>query len=239
MNLRSLFTKKTDPAIQFSIKLKQLSKVPLAHRNIEWDKEFMANLGEAHLASKIPQVAVGEDGFQYFQLEIPDVGAPFQAYTVSKLIEDHLLKDGLGITVSSYGEKPDMRFSYGELLNYHYRKSFRSNQQNWLAPSPNQFSGNEEILGGDPAPSILHPLTRKILLAYMVKNGFHFPKVAHMNILTENGIMNQLVFNLVPSFFQNEKHFQDVLSSLKWYLPVHYTYTAIPEHYLGDLFFDL
>lgn len=239
MNFKKLFSKKADPAIQNSIRLKQLSRVPLAQRDIKWDKDFMANLGEAHLTCKTPQIKKGEDGFPYFQLLIPEVGAPFQVYTVSKLIEDHLLKDGLGITVSSYSEKADMRFSYGELLNYHYRKSFRTNQQNWLPPSPNQFNGEVEIIGGNPSPSILHPLTRKLILSYLVKNNFHFPKVSHINIKNGDEIMNQLVFNLIPSYFQNEKHFQDVLSSLKWYLPVHYTYTAIPEEYLGDIFFDL
>ncbi|GLR20096.1 hypothetical protein [Portibacter lacus] len=239
MKLRNLFAKKIDPAIQHSIELKALSKVPLAERNLTWDKNFMKHAGEAHLACRIPQIEKGDDGFPYFQLEIPNVGAPFQAYTISKLIEDHLLKDGLGASITAYGEKPEMRFSYGELLNYHYRKSFRSNLQNWLPPSPTQFQNEKEILGGNPTASILHPLTRKVILAYLVKNNYHFPKVSLLNIMTENGIMNQLVFNLVPSKFNSEKHFQAVLSSLKWYLPVHYTYTSMPEHYLGELFFDL
>ncbi len=239
MNLRNLFTRKTDPGIQHSMRLKELSKIPLALRNIDWDHEYMDNLGEAKLSCRTPQIARGEDGFTYFQLEIPDLGAPFQSYKLSSLIESDLLKDGHGAIVYSYGAEADRRFSYGELLNYQLRKEFRSNIQNWLAASPDQFMKYEDLMGGNPIESILHPLTRKLLLAYIVKNGFHFPKVSHLNIMTENGIMNQLVFNLEPRMFKDAKHFDSVLSSLKWFLPMHYTYTSVPEHYLGDIFYDL
>ncbi len=246
MNLKRLFSfkskekqEKIDRGIAASIQLKALSRIPLSNRDLDWDRAFMKNTGEAHLACKVPQIQDGADGFPYFQLEIPDVETPFQAYTVEKLIEDHLLKDGLGVSVTSYDEKPDRTYSYGELLNYHYRKTFRSNQKNWIKPSPDQFDGGYEILGGNPSEKILHPLARKVILAYLVKNKVHFPKISLLNIKTSDGLMNQLVFNLVPTQFIDEKHFQAVLSSLAWFLPVHYTYTSIPEHYLGDLFFDL
>lgn len=246
MNLKKLFgfSKKEKEAteeegIAASMKLKELSRVTLANRDLEWDHSFLKHVGEAHLACKIPQIAAGKDGFPYFQMEIPDIGAPFESYTISSMVEEKLLQDGFGVSISSYHDSPDITLSYGEILNYHYRNSFRSNMKNWVKPTPNQFEGGHEILGGNPSENILHPYTRKVILAYMVKNNFHFPKVSLLNIMTENGIMNQLVFNLVPSYFRNENHFQDVLSSLSWFLPMHYTYTAIPEHYLGELFFDL
>ncbi|WP_235295914.1 hypothetical protein [Portibacter marinus] len=239
MVLKRLFSKKPDEGIEHSIQLKALSKVPLSHRDLEWDRSFMAHLGKAKLACRTPQIAKGEDGFTYFELEIPDVGAPFQAYTVENLISDHLLRDGHGVKVFSYSREEDRRFSYGELLNYYYRQEFRSHIQNWLKPTPDQFSGELNIMGGDPAESVLHPFTRKLILAYLVKNGFHFPKISHINVMTKDGIMNQLVLNLEPSMFLNQKHFQDVLSSLKWYFPVHYTYTSVPEHYLSNIFYDL
>lgn len=246
MNFRNLF-KSGKPqklsadeiALQHSIELKKLSRIPLSDRNLEWDRSFMKHAGEAHLGCKVPQIEHGKDGFPYFQLEIPDIGAPFQAYTISSLIQSDILKDGIGVSISSYDDKPDRIFSYGELLNYHYRKTFRSNMKNWIQPSPNQFDGNLEILGGNPSEIILHPLSRKVILAYLVKNNVHFPKVSLLNVMTDNGIMNQLVFNLVPSQFEDEKHFQACLSSLAWFIPMHYTYTSIPEHYLGELFFDL
>mgnify|MGYP000073250943 CR=1 FL=1 len=239
MNFKGLFSRRKDESINYTVKLKELSKVPLAHRDLEWDRTFMNNLGQAKLACRLPQIAKGEDGFTYFQLEIPDVGAPFQSYQVEEMIEKHLLKDGHGIKVFSYGEEADRRFSYGELLNYYYRNEFRSNIQNWLPPSEDQFSGDMNIVGGDPAETVIHPLTRKIILSYIVKNGFHFPKISHLNVLTENGIMNQLVFNLEPRMFRDKNHFDKVLSSLKWYLPMHYTYTSIPEQYLSNIFYDL
>ncbi len=246
MSLKNIFgfsgrekKEKLDEGIQHSIKLKELSRIPLANRDLNWDREFMKYAGKARLACKVPQLQTESDGFTYFQMEIPDVGAPFEAYTIEDLIEKNLLKDGHGISIRSYDEEPDRTFSYGELLNYHYRGAFRSNMKNWVPPSLNQFDGDREILGGNPSESILHPHTRKAILAYCVKNNFHFPKVALLNIMTENGIMNQLVFNLVPQYFNDEKHFQAILSSLAWFLPVHYTYTSIPEHYLGELFFDL
>ena len=246
MNLKKLFglSKKSSEdeesvAIEASVKLKELSRITLAERNLEWDKSFMKYAGKAKLASKIPQIAHGKDGFPYFQMEIPDVGAPFESYTIENMIEEKFLKDGYGVSISSYDEAPDMTLSYGELLNYHYRKTFRSNMKNWIKPTPDQFAGKTEILGGNPSEQVLQPYTRKVILAYMVKNNFHFPKVSLLNIMSDHGIMNQLVFNLVPSYFRNENHFQAVLSSMAWFLPVHYTYTAIPEHYLEDLFFDL
>lgn len=246
MNFRNLFKlgkaekiSNDEKAIQHSIELKKLSRIPLSDRNLDWDRSFMEHAGEAHLACKIPQIEHDKDGFPYFQLEIPDVEKPFQAYTISSLIGRNILKDGIGVSISSYDDSPDRTFSYGEILNYHYRKSFRSNKKNWIPPSPTQFDGEMEILGGNPSEIILHPFSRKVILAYLVKNNVHFPKVSLLNVMTDNGIMNQLVFNLVPSQFENEKHFQACLSSLAWFLPMHYSYTSIPEHYLGELFFDL
>ena len=246
MNLKRLFglekNQKIDSeakGINDSIKLKELSRVPLADRNLEWDHNYMKYAAEAHLACKIPQVDKSENGFTYFQLEIPDVGKPFQAYTIAKLIKEHLIADGIGVSVSSYDEKPDVLLSYGELLNYHLRKSFRSNIKNWITPSPTQFDGQLEIMGGNPSELILPRETRRIMLDYFVKNNIHFPKVSFLNVMTSDGLKNQLVFNIIPAQFNSERHFQTFLSSLSWFLPVHYTYTSIPDEYLGDLFFDL
>lgn len=245
MNFKKLFSFKSksssddEDGIFHSTKLKELSRIIIANRDLDWDRAFMAHAGKAHLACRIPQIEKEGNGFSYFQLEIPDTGKPFQSYTIESLIEEHLLKDGLGAAIRSYDKDPDMIFSYGELLNYHFRKTFRSNQKNWIKPSPNQFDGSKEIIGGNPSPIILPEVSRKVLLKYFVKNNIHFPKISFLKIMTDDGIMNQLVFNIIPKQFIDEKHFQKFLSSIAWYLPMHYTYTSIPQHYLGDLFFDL
>lgn len=243
-NLKNLFGNNKnkeveDRRLEASIELKKLSRERPEKRDARWEAKFLENLGEAHLACLLPQIQQKKDGFKYFSMEIPDIGAPFQSYVVSEMIESHLLKDGLGVSVQSYHDDPDVLISYGEILNYHYRKTFRSSIKNWIAPTPNQFNEHGEILGGNPSDLIIHPLARKVILAYLVTHNVHFPKVSLLNIMTDNGIMNQLVFNLVPEMFQSNEHFHATLGRLSWYLPKHYTYSSIPEHYLGDLFFDL
>lgn len=246
MNLKSLFgfgkkddKSELDSGIECSIKLKELSRIPLVNRDLEWDRAFIKNAAQAHLACKVPQIQNEQNGFPYFQLEIPDVGKPFEAYTIEKLIETDLLRDGKGACIYSYDNKPDLLLSYGELLNYHYRGTFRSNIKNWLAPSPNQFQSDKEIMGGNPSEKILTSEAREVIKSYLKKNGIEEPKISLLNIMTENGIMYQLVFNLNVAQFDDEKHFQACLSSLAWFLPIHYTYTAIPEHYMRAVFHDL
>ena len=96
-----------------------------------------------------------------------------------------------------------------------------------------------ELMGGNPNEAILHPYSREVIRTYLKGNNINSPKVSLLNIMTEHGLMNQLVFNLEPHMFDDEKHFQACLSSLAWFLPMHYTYTAIPERFLEELFFNL
>lgn len=228
-----------NPEMSDSVILKDLSRIPLADRDLDWDRKYLKHAPKAKLACRIPQVQHESNGFPYFQLEIPDVNQPFQAYTIDELIISDLLRDGIGACIYSYDKTPDVLLSYGELLNYHSRGSFRSNIKNWIPPTPHQFNEMNELMGGNPNEAILHPYSREVIRTYLKGNNINSPKVSLLNIMTEHGLMNQLVFNLEPHMFDDEKHFQACLSSLAWFLPMHYTYTAIPERFLEELFFNL
>ena len=221
--------------------IQNLVQTPHESRDEAWSYEFLNHVSQASFKCTNPQVIVGPDGFPYFQLLLPESGTSFECYVIENMIDDFLLEKGLGVVVNPEGGNPDWVFTYGDVLSYKLFGGFYTD-------SGIRFSTNikdetiqeqENVMVAQPSAAILPAYTRKIVQQFLTENGIKKPKIFLMIRGEGENITHDLVFNITPNNFETEDSYRNVMQSLAWFLPKHYSLIGMNEENFKDVFENL
>jgi hypothetical protein len=209
----------------------ELLLVPREERDENWVNRFLADLPLASFRCGTPQLIAGPDGFPYFQLFLPEPGEEFQCFVIDRMITDFLVERGYGVVINPGAGQPDWVLTYGDLLNYHLNGNFFtldslfSNSDN----AEDVVTTGEEIMVGQPSEIILPAFTRKLLKDFFELNGIEGPKVMLMMRKKGEEVSQDLVFNITPEGFESETHYRNMMQTVTWYLPRHYSVVGLNE----------
>lgn len=219
----------------------ELLLVPREERDENWVDRFLYNLPAASFRCGTPQVIAGPDGFPYFQLLLPEHGEEFQCFVIDKMIPDFLVERGYGVVLNPGSGQPDWVLTYGDILNFHLNGSFFTMESDFSdRNTPDEVvSEGEEIMVGQPSETILPQETRKLLKDFFQLNGIEDPKV--MLMMRKNGeeVSQDLAFNITPEGFESEQHYRNMMQTVTWYLPRHYSVVGLHDNHLENGFMSL
>lgn len=228
-------TKRTEPYLGDLEKtgiLFTLLETPVAERDDSWQKSFLANIPQASFRCGEPQVITGPDGFLYFQLLLPEPNKSFNCFVIDQMMDDFLLDSGFGVVINPTANSADWVLSYGDILNYHLNKEFFTTDNHlFLNRSGKEvITEDEEVLIGQPSELLLPNSTRKLIRELLQNNGIKKPKMLLMMRRLKSGEVSQdLVFNLTQDKFDSESIYHDMMRTITWYLPKHYTIVGTSE----------
>ncbi|MCD6040215.1 MAG: hypothetical protein K0S27_1615 [Gammaproteobacteria bacterium] len=208
----------------------KLVQIPLNRRDDRWQIEFSTHLPTASFRCGNPQIITGPDGFPYFQLLLPLPGVNFESFSISKMMDDFLLSEGLGVVLNADLPQPDWVLSYGDIVNLKLNGSL-------LPPPDHSFviENNMEqevlrkgatIISGKPAPHLYPPTVSSPLKKMLQHNGIRDPKFALVCLHPEKNSRFELAFNISPQDFSSREHYLSVFRAIGWYLPKHYAYVG-------------
>jgi hypothetical protein len=221
----------------------QLVQTPPDKRDEKWQQTFLANIGQASFRCGDPQLITGPDGLPYFQLFLPEPNKSFQCFVIEKLIDDFLLTSGYGVVINPSENRADWVLSYGDILNMHLNKTFYTTTENSFSKeiSNETISENEEVMIGQPSESILPKQCRRIIAEFLKMNGVNSPKVLLLMRAKKDmqSLTQDIVFNLTINDFKDENTFREIMQTISWYLPRHYSISAMSENSFGKGFMPL
>lgn len=220
-----------------------LVKVLQSDRDEIWNQAFLANVTQASFCCGEPQVITGPDGFPYFQLFLPEPNKSFQCYVIENMKDDFLLATGLGVVINPGSDSADWVLSNGDIVNLHLNNSFYTTGQTSFSNrnGVETLTESEEVMVGQPNEKLLPASTRKLLREYLNRIGMPEPKVLLLmrKLKDGTGVSQDLVFNVTPDLFEDEKGYRAVMRTIAWYLPRHYSFVGMSEETLGTDFMPL
>lgn len=218
-----------------------LLNIPREQRDENWVERFLKALPKATFHSASPQLIAGPDGFPYFQLFVSQPGDDLQPYVIEEMIHGFLVERGYGIVINPGTAQPDWVLTYGDILNYSLTGNFFTIDS--LFSNHNKVDeavkAGEEIMVGQPSESILPQQTRKLLKDFFELNSIQNPKVMLMVRKTDDEVQQDLVFNITPSLFDSEDQYRNMMQTVTWYLPRHYSIMGLAEENIENGFMPL
>jgi len=218
-----------------------LLSVAKAERDEQWADRFLADLPLASFRCGTPQIVAGPDGFPYFQLFVPAPGEEFQSFVVERMTKEFLLERGYGVLINPGAEDPDWVLSYGDILNYSLNGAFFTHDSLFSSSGDDAIVGSadEEIMIGQPAENILPGQTRKLLKDFFELNGIEDPKVLMMVRKNGTEMCQDLAFNITPAHFESDTHYRNMMQTVTWYLPRHYSLIGLNDPEIDKGFMPL
>jgi hypothetical protein len=220
-----------------------LVKTPPAERDDQWQNTFLQNIAQASFRCGDPQLQTGPDGFPYFQLHLPEPNKSFQCYVIDRMKDDFLLTKGFGVVINPAPNSADWVLSYGDILNFHLNQTFYTTEETPFSKevTDETISGNEEVMIGQPSEALLPKQARKVIGDFLKMNNVKNPKILLMMRPKKDGpgVSQDLVFNITPKNFDNENTYRNVMRTIGWYLPRHYSFVGMDEKTLGSGFENL
>ena len=209
--------------------IRRLCDVSKDSRDLIWRNELLKNIGSASFKCDNPQIIEGPDEMKYFQLLIPEPNKEFECFVIEHMIDDYLLKDGLGVIINANKSEPDWVLSYGDIVNYHINKEFLTTDSQFLESRKGDeiLKTEQRVRVGQPSENILPLQTRKVIREYLESFGIS-PKICLMEWVDKEGKFD-IVFNVVPNMFSDKDAFRVIMGSVKWFFPRHYSIVCRDE----------
>lgn len=225
-------------SLEKTIHIQHALKTPLAERDSVWIDDFLQNIDECNLQLADPEVSIANDGYPYVHVNTIDADKNFRAFVIRNELET-MLQNGFGLVINAQNGQPDWMFSYGDLLNYKLYKEFYTDES-VFSPKGRNFtiSPDEKILVGQPSEAILPQQVRKQIREYLNFSGIKNGKVLLMarNYESDEEASQDLVFNITPTQFANKEEYTQVMNTLAWFLPRHYSIVGVDEMVLQSGF---
>jgi len=218
--------------------INNLLSISLEKRDNVWVSEFINNIADANLAISEPEIIMSTEGFPYFNLRSVEPEENFQAYVIKDKLSV-LLQNGFGVALNTKKENPDWMFSYGDLLNYAIREEFYTDDHHFSINNQDFVIGSEEeILVGQPSEEILPRYARQQISEFLQYSGVKNPIVMLIarNYNDEQKVTQDLVFNITPKNFSNEKEYQVAMNTISWFLPKHYSLVGMDAETMASGF---
>ncbi len=218
----------------------RLLQTPKAGRDAPWEAAFLENIVQASFRCGQPQVVNGPDGLRYFQLLLPEPNTAFECFVMERMIPGFLLQSGIGVVINPTAGGADWVLSYGDLLNLYLNGVFYTTTENSFSKERGNetLTESEEVMVGQPSEMLLPKQARAVIARFLKENGLANPKVFLLmrHGKEGTGISQDLVFNLTPEDFVDRETYQEVMKTLGWYLPRHYSYVGTGTADLEDSF---
>lgn len=221
-----------------TLAIQKLIRIPKEQRDQQWISDFITNVDECNLKLGDPEVAIANDGFPYMNLKTVEEGADNGTFVIVNEI-DRILQHGFGMVINAGAGHPDWLFSCGDLLNYRLNGEFYTDDSLFSAHGEDfNISADEKILVGQPSDEILPNISRQHIREFLesvkVRNG----KVLLMarNYENETEATQDLVFNITPDNFSSGEDYQQVMQTIAWFLPRHYSIAGIHEESVNNGF---
>lgn len=217
--------------LEKTLVINSLMQIPFGDRDEKWRDDFLLSIAAANLKLGNPEVTLSQDGFPYFHLQTVAAGESFQAFVIQNQLPN-ILEKGFGVVINAQQEQPDWVFSFGDLTNFHLTGSFYTEISNFSASTAYQAIGkDEEIMVGQPSEEIFPTYLRMHIKEFLNYEGVKNPKIMLLarNVHDENLASKDLVFNIMPTQFAAEADFQNIMNTLQWFLPKHYSFFGIDE----------
>lgn len=225
-------------SLEKSINIQHLLETPLKERDSSWIDSFLEDIDESKLQLADPEVAIANDGYPYVHVKTADPDASFQAYVIKSEVET-MLQNGFGLVINAHKDQPDWLFSYGDLLNYQLNGEFYTDDS-IFSPHGKDFvvPQDEKILVGQPSEDIIPQQTRQHLREYLRFSGIKNAKVLLMarNYENEETASQDIVLNITPDQFANMNEYNQVMNTIAWFLPRHYSIVGVDEMVLQSGF---
>ncbi len=217
--------------LEKTITINKLMETPLEERDAQWIADFLQHIDEANLKVGEPEVIMSQDGFPYFNLKTIQEDENFHAFVIKGKLPT-IMSNGFGVAINAHKPQPDWIFTFGDLLNLQLNGEFYTDEHLFSRNNSNFAIGkDEEILVGQPSEAILPAYVRQQLREFLQYSGVKMPKIMLIarNYKDESTVSQDLVFNLTPKNFANEKDYQQAMNSLSWFLPRHYSIVGMDE----------
>jgi len=215
---------------------RHLASVPEA-RNAKWRHRFYDLIAEARFCQRDPRIAVGADGFPYYQLDVPRARGPAGTIALAALLE-LATSSGFGISVNAGAAEPWI-FTCGDLVTRRAFNSFefpRIGIPGGAGPVMRQVrkQTSDVSIGAPPAtllPGFVQPLLRRY---FTQRLGIAEPGVLAMLSAAQNP-PEQLVFRLSRADFSDQHTFETALAGVTWFLPRHVVVSVLPPDVVAGL----
>ena len=227
--------------LEKTVIINNLIQTPFEERDQQWVENFLNAIDQANLKLGSPEVILANDGFPYIQLQTVTTDESFQAFVINKQLPT-ILMQGLGIVLNAQNEKPDWVFSYGDIVNYELNDAFYTEESIFSQNKENVVIGQDEkILIGQPSDAILPKYLRNQLREFLQHAGIQNPKsmLIARNFEDESSVKQDLVFNFTPPQINNEKAFEQIATTIGWFLPKHYSVLFIDENAVENGFQEI
>ncbi|MFD2742037.1 MULTISPECIES: hypothetical protein [Sphingobacterium] len=217
--------------LEKTINLQHLLDIPLASRDPKWVADFLDNIDECNLQLAEPEVAVANDSFAYMNAHTVDAEKNFRAFVIRNEL-DTILANGFGLVINAHKDQPDWIFSHGDLLNlklnnefYTDDSAFSEHGKDFVLPK------DESVLVGQPSEDILPTQSRMHIRSFLEYTGISNGKVMLIarNYENEELMTQDLIFNITPKMFATQNAYVQVMNTISWFLPRHYSIAGVDE----------
>ncbi|MCL7987780.1 hypothetical protein M8998_07500 [Sphingobacterium sp. lm-10] len=217
--------------LEKTINLQHLLETPLPNRDANWIADFLDNIDECNLQLAEPEVAVANDSFPYMNARTVAPETNFKAFVIRNEL-DTILANGFGLVINAHNDQPDWIFSHGDLLNlklnnefYTDESAFSEHGKDFVLPK------DEQVLVGQPSEAILPAQTRTHLREFLAYSGMNNGKVMLIarNYEDEQNMTQDLIFNITPKLFATQDAYVQVMNTISWFLPRHYSIAGVDE----------
>jgi len=224
--------------LEKTVIINTLMQTPFDQRDECWRDRFLGSVDGANLKLSPQEVVIASDGYPYFLLETVRPDENFKAFVINQQLPK-ILQSGFGVVINMHHARPDWVFSYGDIVNLELNDEFYTNESIF---SENQkyvtLSPGEKVAIGQPSENILPLYLRTQLRDFLTQAGVATPKAMLLarNYDDEQHATQDLVFNLTTDQFADQETFDEVLKTIAWFLPRHYSFLCIDETSLQEGF---
>lgn len=217
--------------LEKTVTIQTLMHTPFEKRDENWRDSFLQAIDGANLKLAPQEIVLGKDGFPYLQLETVRPEESFKAFVINKQLPT-ILQQGLGIVINAQDTRADWIFSYGDIVNLELNDEFYTDDSIFSAQQENiSLSPEEKVLIGQPSDSILPKYLRTHLREFLKHFGVKTPKIMLLarDYEDDEKVSQNLVFNFTPAQFADDNAFNEVMKTIAWFLPRHYSFFCIDE----------
>lgn len=213
-------------------RLATLIAVPPEQRDDAWADSFLAAAPNASLTSFEPQIAVGPDGFPYFQLALPEGGA-FTPFSIVHILKD-CLENGVGAVIHTNtrrDENPAWVFTLGDLVSYSLFQDFSGDPKVYKneEPPPDE-NVNQSLLRAAPSEEYF-PAGARAAMGRFMHGPFQVPE-PKIGLVSGPSLRPQesLMVNLRASDYGGDaEKLSSAMGYLTWFVPKTYSVMALPD----------
>ena len=213
------------------MKFEELIQQNEAHRNEQWEKDFLAQFPEQKVVLESEEVRMGSDSWPYLFVRSESNSTE----PVWKVIE-WLSQKGVGLALNTHKQIPDYIFTYGMIWFFKEEGVFHKPSSEASLSKKAQFEEGQKIISGPPNAQYIPPYVREILKEFFLDQ--ELKEGVRWSIVSADGKHYDLCFSLESLGNPKKEEHQGIAETLSWFFPTHFSIVLVSETYFPK-FYDL